>query len=43
VFQTFDNRLDILEARPNRKIASFDLAKDPVDSPRQFDTELGSL
>jgi hypothetical protein len=43
MLQAFENRLDSFHVRPNPEITSFDLAKHPVDSPRQFDRELGGL
>ena len=43
VFQAFDNRLYIFDARPNPQITSFDLAQDAVGSPRELDNKLCRL
>jgi hypothetical protein len=41
--QAFDERLHVLDARPNPKIASFNLAQEAVKSPRQVAGELGEV
>ncbi|WP_263366488.1 hypothetical protein [Edaphobacter bradus] len=42
VFQVFDKRLDIFDARPDPQVTSFDPAEHAVSSSRQFDTHLYS-
>jgi len=41
--QAFDQRLHVLDARPNPKIAAFDLTQDAVKSPRQVTGELSKV